>query len=209
MLNEIQTDKILALINESNVSIQVLKEDLLDHLCCAVESGKRKGKDFESALDQALIDLSPNGLDEIQNETLYLLNHKKMAVMKKFTYLTGFIAAMAACVGVGFKLLHLPGAAVLLSTSASILLILFLPLLIIDRYKLIIKKRLSEKLMLLMAALTVIVMCLSVIFKLLHYPGASILIFLAMILFSVGLLPFMFFKLYKNSIQKESESVAE
>ena len=63
-------------IDQSNVTIASLYDDLLDHLCCAVEHKMGQGKDFEKAIHEAVDELAPCGLKEIQNEAVFLLDSK-------------------------------------------------------------------------------------------------------------------------------------
>jgi len=66
-LSKEQVDIIRLVIDQSRIEIQTLKEDILDHLCCVVENKMGK-KTFEVSLGEALTELAPNGLDEIQRE---------------------------------------------------------------------------------------------------------------------------------------------
>ena len=64
-------------------------------VCCVVEQKIKEGKPFEIALQEAFHELAPNGLDEIQRKTFYLLNSPKIIFMKKVMYLTGLICAIS------------------------------------------------------------------------------------------------------------------
>ena len=104
-------------IKESNVNNKLLVDDLIDHFCCLVEIKMGKGASIEEAYHQAYQQTTPNGLDEIQKETIFLLNYNKLKLMKGFTYVTGYVFTLAWSIGVLFKLLHLPGAGVLLGVG--------------------------------------------------------------------------------------------
>jgi len=120
--------------------------------------------------------------------------------MKKLLYLIGFIGALSFSVGTAFKLLHLPGAGILLLTGCVTLLLIFIPLLGIDRYKVKIAKALSERLKIILGVLSAMVIGASVLFKVLHLQGAELLLIVGTLLFAVGFLPFFFFTMYKKSI---------
>lgn len=54
-----------------------LKEEIFDHLCCAIEEGMKNGLDFESALSTSFAYFKDGELRQIQQQTIYLINHKK------------------------------------------------------------------------------------------------------------------------------------
>jgi hypothetical protein len=97
-------------VNQDRIKILTLRDDIIDHICCVVEYHLYKGKAFETALREAIDDLAPNGLDEIERETIFLLNHKKIIRMKTIMYTIGLITAIGIAIGTLFKLLHWPGA---------------------------------------------------------------------------------------------------
>lgn len=78
--------------------------------------------------------------------------------------------------------------------------LLFMPMLAIDRYKLTLNKALSEKLKIILGFTSAAITGLAVLFKILHLQGADILLVLGIILFSLGFLPFLFFRMYKKSV---------
>jgi len=84
-----QIEHIRKNIDQSAITIESLRDDVLDHLCCAVEIKMERGKVFETSVREALRELAPDGLDEIQNETIFLLNSNKIIVMKKVMYSIG------------------------------------------------------------------------------------------------------------------------
>ncbi|MEL7146846.1 MAG: hypothetical protein AAFO69_10790, partial [Bacteroidota bacterium] len=151
-------------------------------------------------LEEAVSDLAPNGLNHIEKETIFLLNYKRTIMMKKAIYLTGFMGAFALTAGVTFKLLQLPYGFELFMTGFLIILLLFIPLMAIDRYKVAISKALSYKLKIAIGTVAAIVTGLSGLFKLMHLQGAEVLLMLGAFLFAVGYLPFFFFTMYKRSV---------
>ena len=82
-LTVVQIDLIQAHVEQSGLTIATLRDDVLDHLCCVVEEKLKKGKDFDRAFREALIELAPDGLAEIEHETVFLLNANKIILMKK------------------------------------------------------------------------------------------------------------------------------
>jgi hypothetical protein len=165
-----------------------------------VEVKMTKGSGFESSLIEAIDELAPDGLDVIQRETIFLLNSTKIMFMKKIMYSIGLITSISMTMGLTFKFLHMPGAEQLFNVGFFGFLILFLPMLAVDRYKHNLTKSLSEKLRVGFGYLSAFMIASSVLFKLFHLEGANLLLLSGMCVFSFGFLPFLFFNMYKKSL---------
>lgn len=196
-----QEKKIADFVDRQGLKIQTLRDDVIDHLCCVVESELGKDKrTFEQLLEKAAIDLAPNGLIEIQDKTIFLLNAKRILMMKKLMYFIGFIGAISLSAGVTFKLLRMPFGSELFMAGFLILFLIFAPLVAIDRYKVALSQTISVKLKLILGVIAAVVTGLSGLFKLMHLQGADVLLMLGAFVFAVGFLPFYFFTMYKKSI---------
>jgi hypothetical protein len=187
-------------VDQSSIRLDSLRDDVLDHLCCVVEIKIERGGVFDTALQEALRELAPDGLDEIQRETVFLLNSTKVIRMKQVMYLIGLVSAISMSLGWMFRILHWPGGTALTIYGALAFSLLFLPMLIINHFKVKINSALSEKLKLGTGFLSALIYCSAFAFKLMHLPGADQLIILATLLFSFGFLPFLFFTMYKKSV---------
>ncbi|HKZ37517.1 MAG TPA: hypothetical protein VJ184_07710 [Chryseolinea sp.] len=187
-------------IHKSDITIKTLEDDLLDHLCCVVEKKMDKGNHFDTALEEALSELAPYGLDAIQLQTFYLLRSPKIIFMKKVMYLIGLITAGAVSLGWLFTVLRWPGGYELFNYGFLGFLLLFIPLFVIDRYKITLKKALSEKLKILMGSVSGIIVGISLVFKFLHLQGADMVLVVGMLMFTFGFLPFLFFSMYKKAV---------
>ncbi len=194
MISDVQVDFVTEEINKSKIRHQGLKDDLIDHFCCLIEIEMQKGVAFEKAYQFAFHQTSPNGLDEIQDETLFLLNYNKIRNMKRLTYIAGYVFALSATFGTLFKILHLPGAAMLLLGGLTGLACIFLPLLLINQYKTLISGVLSDKLKLIFGGLSLIFIPAATWLKLAHLQGAGVMLFLGFLIFGFGYLPFLFFR---------------
>ncbi len=192
---------IQAKIEESIITFPALKDDLLAHFCCYIEARLAQGETFESAYAQAYQQICPNGLNEIQKETIYLLNSKRMLTMKKIMYFIGLITSISISIGWLFKLLDWPGGGDLFTYGFLGFVLIFLPMLAIDRYKLAFSNILGEKLKVILGFTSAVIIGLAVLFKLLHLQGASILLIVGTILFSFGFLPFLFFRMYRKAVE--------
>ena len=187
-------------VDSHELKLKTLRDDIIDHLCCVVESGLGKGKPFEQLLNEAVDDIAPNGLREIDRRTTFLINYNRILIMKKIMYVIGFIGSVALTMGVAFKLLHLPGANPLFMIGYLSLLLIFVPLLAFDRFKVAIAKVLSVRLKIIFGAISSVILGLAGLFKILHLQGADVLLMLGTIIFAVGFLPFLFFTMYRSSV---------
>lgn len=187
-------------VDEQGLKSPELRDNIVDHLCCVVESALGKDRAFEQLLHEAVRELAPNGLLEIQQETIFLLNSKRIIIMKKLMHLAGFIGSITLTAGATFKLLHLSYGGTLFIAGSLLLFLVFFPLLALDRYKVAISKTISIRLKYLFGFAAAIFIGVSVMFKILHLQGASLFLALGALVFALGFLPFFFFTMYKKSI---------
>ena len=187
-------------IDQSDITMHTLKDDVLDHVCCVVEQKIKEGKSFEIALQEAFHEVAPRGLDEIQRKTFYLLNSPKIIFMKKVMYLTGLICAITVSVGWLFATLRWPGGREIFNIGFLGFLWVFVPMLVVDRYRVRMRKPASEKIKIVLGAVSGFTVGLSLVFKLLHLQGADIVLIVGMLMFIFGFLPIFFFNLYKTAV---------
>ncbi|AXT56127.1 hypothetical protein J8L88_13020 [Aquimarina sp. MMG015] len=199
-LNSEQEKKIKNFVDKQGFKLLELRDDIEDHLCCVVESDLKRGRTFDQSLRDAISELAPNGLIDLERKTIFLLNSKRIIMMKKLMYFIGFIGALTLTVGVVFKILWYPGANKLFMTGFLLLLLIFVPMLAIDRYKVAIAKTLSERLKIVLGCVSGVIVGLSGLFKLMHWMGAEVLLLAGAFIFVVGYLPFLFFTMYRKSL---------
>lgn len=198
---ELSSDQIAIIkfrIEQSGIRIKSLRDDVLDHLCCEIELAD--GIEFKEALNRAIAELAPKGLQQLEKETMYLLNNEKVIFMKMIIYFIGFVGAVCLAAGTILKLIHMPGADELSTIGLVSFLIVFVPLTAILRYKANPPKAVSEKLKIVLGAASAFVGGVAGIFKVLHLQGFDFLFFSTAILFIAGFLPFLFYTMYKKSI---------
>lgn len=195
-----QEKTIEELVDAQGLSIRTLRDDLVDHLCCVVESQLGKEQSFEQLLEQAVTDLAPNGLMDIQHTTIFLLNSQRIFLLKRLIYVIGFLGSVSLTAGLTLKLLRMSFGTELFTVGFLTLLLVFIPLLAIDRYKVALSKSISVKVKLLSGVVAAGATGLSVLFKLMHLQGAEGLLMLGAGVFVVGFLPFFFFTMYKKSV---------
>jgi len=185
---------------EQGMRASALRDDVIDHLCCVLESEIKAGKTFNESLEDAILELAPNGLLDLEHKTFFLLNSKRIIIMKKLMYFIGFIGALILTTGMVFKLLWYPGANTLFITGFLLLLLIFVPMLAIDKYKVVIAKTLSERLKIILGCISGVIIGLSGLFKVMHWMGAEVLLLAGGFIFAIGYLPFLFFTMYKKSL---------
>ncbi|WP_298543963.1 hypothetical protein [uncultured Aquimarina sp.] len=195
-----QEEKIKDFVDKQGLRIQALKDDILDHLCCVVESELKAGKTFDQSLQDAILELAPNGLIDLERKTFFLLNSKRIIMMKKLMYFIGFVGALTLTTGITFKILWYPGANKLFITGFLLLLLVFVPMLAFDKYKVAIAKTLSERLKIILGCVSGVIVGLSGLFKLMHWMGAEVLLLAGAFVFAIGYLPFLFFTMYKRAL---------
>ncbi len=120
--------------------------------------------------------------------------------MKKLLYLIGLIGAISLAAGITFKLLRMSYGNELFSLGFLTLLLVFIPLVAISRYKTSPSKTTSMKWKLILGVVAAVTTGLSGLFKLMHLAGADLLLMIGTAVFALGFLPLFFFGMYKKSV---------
>lgn len=178
-----------------------LSVDLLDHICCLMEERLDGYRNFETVYHETLLLFGEKGLKEIQDETNRLLIFKHYYLMNSTMKISGYVSSLLILLGSFFKFNHWPGANVCMLVGVFFLSVLFLPLLFILKFRSTAESNRSVTLSIigLMASLMI---CIGVIFKIMHWPGAQITIIGGGILLLLGYLPIYFISVYKNTTNK-------
>jgi hypothetical protein len=112
--------------------------------------------------------------------------------MNTFCYITGIVSAIIILLGSIFKINHFPGAAIMLITGISILVMIFMPVAIIRNYKNV-QHKLSLHISLFLTGFFVFV---SALFKILHWPHAGDLLIVGILIPAFLFLPvYMYFNI--------------
>jgi hypothetical protein len=161
-------------IEKQGLTYTQLQNELLDHLCCDIEAKMDEGLEFLKALDEVRQRLDNNRIQEIQEETLLLIN-QKYRMMKKFMYILGTIAPSLLIIGAFFKLQHWPGASVLIVMGSFLLGAVYLPVFamvsIRDTRK---KEKRVNKTLYVAGVITGFIFITGILFKIMHWPGANV-----------------------------------
>jgi hypothetical protein len=119
-------NKIRGEISRQDICFSHLLDELIDHVCCDVESEMSKGLDFDHAFRQVMLRVGPDRFSEIQKETLYAVD-KKYRIMKNTMKISGIAGTILFGCAALFKIQHWPGAGIMMSLGAVILSFIFLP----------------------------------------------------------------------------------
>ena len=176
-----------------------LKEEVLDHLCCHVEMAMQEGLDFQTALMAGIIEVVPEGLQELERKTIVLINFKYIETMRKVIYILGFIAALMLAIGLTFKLMQWPGAGVMIMIGFTGLFLGFIPVSLIQNHLLGTGSQKRTKAKTYIGVASSVLLGLAGVFKMLHLTGANILLVIGAAFFAFGYLPILFTEMYKKS----------
>ena len=188
-LSEQQIEYILNDIRRNGVEMEDLQLNLLDHICCIIEQNLKEGDDFEDFYRKTVKQFCKHELWEIEEETIILLTIKNYYVMKKSMIISGIISATTLVFGSFFKIMHWPGSAVLLVLGIVILSFVFLPLMFLLKAKEPITTQ--NKTVIGVGTLLGILLCISTLFKIMHWPGGNELWFV-----TIGCSFFLFIPVY-------------
>ncbi|MEA3461144.1 MAG: hypothetical protein U9R49_04630 [Bacteroidota bacterium] len=176
-------------IEKQGLTYTQLQKELLDHLCCDIEAKMDEGLEFLKAFEEVRSRLENNRIQEIQEETLLLIN-QKYRMMKKFMYILGTIAPSLLIIGAFFKLQHWPGASVLIVLGSFLLGAVYLPVFsmvsIRDTRN---KEKQVNKTLYVAGTITGFIFITGVLFKIMHWPGANVALTASVILVVAVFIP--------------------
>lgn len=178
-----------------------LSIDLLDHICCLIENELDEYRNFETVYQQTLLLFGEKGLKEIQDETNRLLTFKHYYFMNATMKISGYLSSCMILFGSLFKIQHWPGANVLILVGVFFLAVLFLPLLFILKFKSTDENNRSIVLSII-GFVSAILICVGILFRILHWPGARMMTITGCSLLLLGYLPIYILSIYKNTTNK-------
>lgn len=189
--SEDELDFILNDIKANGVVFEDLQYNLLDHICCIIEEEKPDEVDFHAFYKTVLPRFFHNELKEIQDETEKLLTFKNYYAMKRTLKLSGFISIGLLLTASILKTFHLPGAGISYVLGGVFFSIVFLPLMIVFNFKNDQTK--GEKWITSIGFVLAMIATLGVLFKVMHWPYANIMMRGSTTLFIFGFIPLYFF----------------
>jgi hypothetical protein len=197
-LNEQQIEMISAYIKQHGVAHDELHEDLLDHVCTSIEDRIEQGNSFEAAFQHTIALFGPGGLKQVQTQTFELLTEMN-ATMKKLTFGFGLTSTFLLLAGTIFKLMHWPGAGIMVTLGVGLLVLGYLPMILTHKLK---ESPKGDALMHILGFLGLCITSAGVLFKIQHWPGAGALLYTGMGILAAGYVPVYFYKRYQTSANK-------
>ncbi|MFN6076274.1 MAG: hypothetical protein ACK46Y_11965, partial [Fluviicola sp.] len=189
-LSDEQIDFVLDDIKANGVVIEDLQHNLLDHICCIIENELNEGEDFYGFYKQVLPRFFKKDLREIELETQNLLTFKNYYAMKNTLKISGLVSAVLTFLGATLKVLHLPGANISIVLGGILFSLVFLPLMIVLKFK--DEEKQVDKIVLSFGFLIAMVAFIGVLFKLMHWPFANILMISGISAFVFAYVPLYF-----------------
>jgi hypothetical protein len=166
-------------------------------MCTIIENEMSENDDFHSFFYSILPRFFHDNLHEIEMETIQLIHQQKFKHMKKTL---GYVLAFSTFLlvtGSLFKILHLPGAAMLIVSSLPLLIIgAVLTALISMKHQTIPK---TQKTLTTLITLIVFLFAFGGIFKVQHWPFANILMLLSVALLCLAYVPMYIVQQRKTS----------
>ncbi len=126
--------------------------------------------------------------------------------MKKFIYISGIVSANLMLLGALLKVLHMPGASIVLTLSIFLFCFIFLPLALYNNYT---SQDEKKNVWLYIVTFIVFFVCiLGALFKILHWPGASVFLVLGILSPFVLFLPVYLYQTRKPKIKSIRNNLA-
>lgn len=204
-LSDQQIDYIFNDISARGVEMESLQQNMVDHVCCIIERDLEENGDFGSFYEKTIRSFYKDALWEIEEETLQLLIFKNYYTMKKIMIVSGMISVFGFIAGSIFKIMHWPGANILMIFPILLMCFAFLPILFVLKVKE--KNETRDKVTLGIGTSLGILFCLSVLFKMMHWPGANTLNLLVILLLLFVFIPAYFFTGIRNPDTKTNTIV--
>jgi hypothetical protein len=175
-LNEEHITAISNLVHEHEITYSHLADDLIDHICCDIETLMLQGMNYPQASKEIFEKIGLNGLKEIQEATIFYVKFN-LLIMKKLMNVLAYSGLSIFICGLLFKFNHWPGGSFLVLISFLLLFLGYLPTALLS-----IKKENKTKLFsrqhlpYLVGFVTIIETGTSLLFTIFHWPGAQLLI---------------------------------
>jgi hypothetical protein len=166
-------------VQSEGITYSHLEYDLLDHVCCDIEDRMRTGISFDEAYQAVKLDVGIQGLRRVQQETLLLIN-KNYRMMKKSMKTLGTIALAGVSLAAVAKIMHWPGASLLILLSTFIVSTIFFPAALYVWYKEVFQKK--HGFIVILTFFAGFTFMYGTLFKIQHWPFANILLIIGELL---------------------------
>lgn len=190
MITDGQRDTIRGLLIVQGVTFKPLQEEMIDHISCDVEKRMTQGLTFDEAIRLTINDIPENHLRHIQIDTMDTIN-KRFAVSRWISY----AALMSFIFSLMFKTLHLQFTDELLLFSFALVAAALLSGSVSGIY---VNREKRGALRVLAVVVGVVLLLVGYAFRILHVPGGSTIIPVAVATLIVSLVINTLF-VYRNA----------
>ncbi|MEZ4924258.1 MAG: hypothetical protein R2780_13885 [Crocinitomicaceae bacterium] len=191
-----QIDFILDDITKKGIITEDVKYNILDHVCCIIENEMPVGGNFYEFYKNTIARFYEKELREIEEETRQLITFKYYYAMKRTLKIAGIVSVVLILMGSILKAQHLPGAGISLVAGFSFFSLIFIPLLIITKFR--DDKAKKNRLVVTLGMLLTLTGTLGLMFKVMHWPWANYLFVTSLAIFGLIFIPVYFFSRYKD-----------
>ena len=193
-------DFIINDLTRKGIVLKDLQENIVDHVCCLTEEELPENGDFEAHYESLIPRFFNQELKEIQQETDSLINSKSIELLKSTLQVSGVLSVLLLGFGVYYKLYHLTGTGIILFGGMLLFCLLFLPSLIILKFK---DTDAKQNLVLMSTAfLLTLLGGIGCLFKIMQWPYASVFLTSSLIAFLVLFVP-MYFVIMNNKPEQK------
>ena len=176
-----------------------LISDLVDHVCCILEDELDENTKFENLYPTIINRFFKKDLLEVEEETNLLLTFKNYYAMRNTMIRSGMSALILLVIGIIFKTLHLPGAAIILILATVLITFVFLPIFFVFNTK---NSNPQKKMVIGFGVLFGILFALAALFRVMHWPGSILLWRSSLLVATFLFLPTYFFGSIRNEENK-------
>lgn len=198
-LNLHHIDQITKDVRIQEIGFSHLFHDLVDHICCDVEYHMQQGMTFDEAYRIVKGKIGFRGLKKVQEDTLYAVDtkYRNMKNLMKISGTTGTILLGFAAI---FKISHWPLAGALVTLGAMVLSFLFLPSALVVLWKE--TKNQKKLIMFISAFIAGLTFIFGMCFKIQHWPGAGLMIFIGLGVATLVFIPSLLIQLFQDKEKK-------
>jgi len=201
-LKQDQIRLIAAEVAKSKIDSMELIEDLTDHICCLIEDDLRLGMAFDEAKTRAFGTVFPDGTDQEYKRSILLLTDRRLQRMKSILFAFSYIAIIIMTSSFLFKALHWPGAGTMLLVGASLFTFIFTPLFFMYLYRARLSRIISRKSQYIFGMTGIVILLTGIAFKAFHWPGASTMLLVGVLIINFVFLPLIFRGFYNATRQR-------
>jgi len=204
-LSDLQINLIRGDIRQNGVELTDLEDDLLDHVCCAIEYELASNSSFEEVYNNIKQTIFPEGYRKIQETTTHLLT-QKYTTMKKTMNISAIAGSSLLLIGSVMKLLRLTGSNETLALGALTLIAVYLPILLIFSLKQ--TDIFIGKIRNFSGYIGANLMIIGIVFQVLHYNYGKEMLAAGFLIFLLVFIPLFFKSLGKDAMMKIQPATA-